>query len=454
MQGNKQLKKMFKRDAIQWLRKWKKSSTRKPLVVRGARQVGKTSLINQFSGEFDVFLSFNLENPDDKKIFSKEIPAKELFQLMLFARHKQNKGEVLIFIDEIQNSAYAIKMLRYFYEELPEIYVVAAGSLLETMINTQVSFPVGRVEYMALRPCSFCEFLDATGNSQTKDLVENLAVPEQLHDSVMRLFNIYTLIGGMPAIVAQYAENQDIVSLDNIYQSLLAGYIDDVEKYTKSDTMRQTIRFIIQYGWQQAASRIAFEHFGNSNYKSREIGDAMRTLQKTMLLELAYPTVETELPLSPDLKKKPKLLWLDTGLVNFAAGVQSEIFGKEDISDAWRGRIAEHIVGQELLAQTNSFLEHRQFWVREEKNSQAEIDYIYKNRMYGIMPIEVKSGHNAHLKSLQLFMQQSTCKKAIRFWGQPKAIDNVTTPKGKEFQLQSLPYYYAGQVEKIITNKN
>ena len=441
---------MFARNALNWLLEWKDRSNHKPLVVRGARQVGKTSLIEQFSKNFDIYLPFNLENPDDARLFSKEIPVKELFQYMLLERHQPRKGSILVFIDEIQNSAYAIKMLRYFYEELPEIYVIAAGSLLETMLNQQLSFPVGRVEYMALRPCSFLEFLGATDETEIQQLVANLAVPEQLHPKVMRLFNTYTLIGGMPAVVADYAENRDIVSLDHIYQSLLTGYIDDVEKYTKTESMRQTIRFIIQYGWQQAASRITFERFGNSNYKSREIGDAMRTLQKTMLLELAYPTVETSLPLSPDLKKKPKLLWLDTGLVNYAAGVQSEIFGKDDISDAWRGRIAEHIVGQEFLAQTPSFLESRIFWVKEEKNSQAEIDFIFKSRRYGIMPVEVKSGHNAHLKSLQLFMQQSPCTSAVRFWGQPKSEDKVELPSGKTFTLNNLPYYYAGMVEKIM----
>ena len=441
---------MFERNALKWLREWKQREDHKPLVVRGARQVGKTSLIQQFSKDFDIYLHFNLENPDDARLFSKEIPVKELFQLMLLERHKPQKGTILVFIDEIQNSAYAIKMLRYFYEELPDIYVIAAGSLLETMLNKHISFPVGRVEYMALRPCSFCEFLGAIGENEIRQLVENLAVPEQLHPRVMRLFNTYTLIGGMPAVVANYAKRGDIVSLDSIYQSLLAGYTDDVEKYTSTEPMRQTIRFIIQYGWQQAASRITFERFGNSNYKSREIGDAMRTLQKTMLLELVYPTVETSLPLSPDLKKKPKLLWLDTGLVNFAAGVQSEIFGKDDISDAWRGRIAEHIAGQEFLAQTPSFLETRNFWVREEKNSQAEIDFIFKSRRYGIMPVEVKSGHNAHLKSLQLFMQQSPCTSAVRFWAQPKSKDKVELPSGKTFTLNNLPYYYAGMIEKVM----
>ena len=441
---------MFQRNAIKWLRNWKTKENRKPLIVRGARQVGKTSLIKTFAKEFTSFLSFNLENPDDLQLFSREMSAKELFDLLLSVRHKKKEGDILLFIDEIQNSPFAVKVLRFFYEELPDVYVIAAGSLLETMINTEISFPVGRVEFMALRPCTFTEFLGAIDEKPLCDMIENFDVPEVLHNRVMTLFNQYALVGGMPEAVAHYAKKRDLVALDNVYQPLLTSYSDDVEKYKKNETMRNVLRFIINKGWQYAASRITFERFGNSNYKSREVGEAMRTLQKAMLLELTYPTTETSVPFSDDLRKKPKLMWLDTGLVNYAAGVQSELFGKTDIVDAWKGKIAEHIVGQELLAQSNLFLDYRHFWVREEKNSQAEIDFLYKSRLYGAMPIEVKSGHNAHLKSLNLFMEQASCQYATRFWAQPKTVDTITLPSGKQFTLCNLPYYYAGQVENIM----
>lgn len=348
---------MFQRNAIKWLRNWRTKENRKPLIVRGARQVGKTSLIKTFAKEFNTFLSFNLENPDDLQLFSREMSAKELFDLLLSVRHKKKDGDILLFIDEIQNSPFAVKVLRFFYEELPEVYVIAAGSLLETMTNTEISFPVGRVEFMALRPCTFTEFLGAIDEKPLRDMIENFDVPEVLHNRVMTLFNQYALVGGMPEAVAQYAKKRDLVALDNVYQPLLTSYSDDVEKYKKNETMRNVLRFIINKGWQYAASRITFERFGNSNYKSREVGEAMRTLQKAMLLELTYPTTETTVPFSDDMRKKPKLMWLDTGLVNYAAGVQSELFGKTDIVDAWKGKIAEHIVGQELLGQSNLFLD-------------------------------------------------------------------------------------------------
>lgn len=378
------------------------------------------------------------------------MPVKELFDLLLAVKHQSKGGETLLFIDEIQNSAFAVKMLRYFYEELPGIYVIAAGSLLETMLNEQLSFPVGRVEYIAQRPCTFCEFLGAIGEDSVRMMVEQLQVPEVLHNKVMSLFNRYALVGGMPEAVANYAQNYDMMALDSIYQTLLTGYADDVEKYKRNETMRNVLRFVIVKGWQSAASRITFEGFGNSNYKSREVGEALRTLQKALLLELVYPTTDTAVPFAEDLRKRPKLLWLDTGLVNYAAGVQSELFGKTDISDAWRGRIAEHIVGQELIGLSNSFMEQRHFWVREEKNSQAEVDFLYRDRQYGTLPVEVKSGHNAHLKSLNLFMAKSSCANAVRFWGKAMTTDNITLPDGKLYRLYNMPYYYAGQIDKWV----
>jgi len=163
-----------------------------------------------------------------------------------------------------------------------------------------------------------------------------------------------------------------------------------------------------------------------------------------MLLELVYPTTEMSLPIHSDLRKKPKLMWIDTGLVNYAAGIQSELFGKENINDAWRGRIAEHIVGQEILGQSNNFLDRRHFWVREARNAQAEVDFLYNSRRYGLLPIEVKSETNARLKSLQSFMRNSSCKRAVRFWSKPYSVDAVKLDTGASYELHNVPYYYAG----------
>lgn len=229
---------MFERNALKWLREWKSKTNRKPLIIRGARQVGKTSLVDVFGKEFDCYLKFNLDEAEDLALFAKEMSVQELYSVLLATRGKtKDEGTTLVFIDEIQNSPLAIKMLRYFKEELPQVFVIAAGSLLETLLkdNEHISFPVGRVEYMALRPCTFDEFLGAIGENGLRTMVRQAQVPEVLHGRVMRLFNKYSLIGGMPQAVAEYAQTQDIVALTDIYQSLLIGYRDDVEKYTRSD---------------------------------------------------------------------------------------------------------------------------------------------------------------------------------------------------------------------------
>jgi hypothetical protein len=311
---------------------------------------------------------------------------------------------------------------------------------------------------MALRPCTFPEYLGATGEIQLLDKLNTLSVNELLHDRMMELFKQYALIGGMPEVVDHFAKNRDLIGLGEIYQALLAGYRDDVEKYAPKDNLVNPIRQVIKNGWDYAAQRITFEKFAHSNYKSREMAESLRILEKALLLELVYPTIETRLPISKDLKKKPKLLWLDTGLVNYASGIQSELFNKEMISDAWRGRVSEHIVAQEIIGASNRFLDERYFWVREAKNSQAELDFLINSNEFGLIPVEVKSGDNSKLKSLQLFMQDSPAKYAVRFWNKFESIDTITLPSGKNFLLFNLPFYYAGYIEtkvkSLIPNQN
>ncbi|MDR2084398.1 MAG: AAA family ATPase, partial [Bacteroidales bacterium] len=395
---------MFYRNAIAELRKWANNKNRKPLILRGARQVGKTTLVNEFAKEFDIYLKLNLEREADFNLFENNMEVNDLLTAIYLLNNKPKKEvKTLLFIDEIQNSPKAVAKLRYFYEEAPHIHVIAAGSLLESLIDKHISFPVGRVEYMAVRPCSFNEFLGAIGESELKEYHLEAQIPAALHSKIIRLFNTYTLIGGMPEVVNHYANNQDIVSLQNIYETLLTGYRDDVEKYASGDMLRNILRHILTVGWNYAGQRITFERFGNSSYRSREMGEAFRVLEKTMLLELVYPTTSTEIPLSPEPKRSPKLLWLDTGLVNYSAGLQKELFVAKDISEAWRGKIAEHIVGQELLVTNNRFSHKRFFWVRDARGSSAEVDYVIQIADK-VIPIEVKSGNNAKLRSLHQFM--------------------------------------------------
>ena len=218
---------------------------------------------------------------------------------------------------------------------------------------------------------------------------------------------------------------------------------------TKNDMMRHIIRYILKEGWGFAMQRITLGNFANSSYKAREMGEAFRTLEKTMLLELVYPAVSTLLPAPADLNRSPKLIWNDVGLVNYAANIQKEIFESKDIMDVYRGKIAEQIVAQELLAYETRVSSQRAFWVREKKGSDAEVDFImqYDSK---IIPIEVKSGHNAKLRSLHLFMDEAPHNIAVRAWSQPFSIDEIMTPNGKKFKLFNIPFYYVGQLKEIL----
>lgn len=442
---------VIQRNTLNKLRAWRFSETRKPLVLRGARQVGKTTLVKEFAKEYDIFLHLNLEKEDDCALFEANNDVNLLIQaIFMHKRQQQRNGSTLLFIDEIQNSRRAVAMLRYFYEEANHIHVIAAGSLLETVMDVRkISFPVGRVEFMALRPCSFTEFQNGTGDDFDAENVCNLNVIPAIHERVMRQFREYTLVGGMPAAIVQYAKKRDVLSVSSIYTSLLQTYKDDVEKYSSSTALIKVIRTILEVGWTQAAEAIVFEGFANTNYRSREISEAFQTLSKAMLMELVYPTGEVQSPVLPNQRRKPKLLWLDTGLVNFAVGLQQDVFSTPDINDVWRGRIAEHIVGQELIALNDNILAKRSYWRNDKHGSDAEVDFLYPFQGLQI-PIEVKSGHNARLRSLHQFMDATNHGLAIRFWSKPYSVDDVTTPNGKHFRLVNVPFYYAGQVELIL----
>ncbi|HOG04673.1 MAG TPA: AAA family ATPase [Paludibacter sp.] len=444
---------MIHRNLITEIENWAKNPKRKPLVLRGARQVGKTTLVNEFAKRFDHFVSLNLEKRYEALLFEESNDIREVIaKIFLFKNIQQDQKRTLIFIDEIQNSPKAVAMLRYFYEEFPQFHVIAAGSLLETLMDTHISFPVGRVQYMTLRPCSFSEFLGAIGKTELKKATENLEIPFGMNELMSDMFKTYSLIGGMPEVVSNFAEHQDIVRLTDIYNSLLVGYKDDVEKYARTETQKNIIRLILSVGWTRAAQQISLGNFAQSAYRAREVGEAFRTLEKTHVVELSYPTTSAVLPILPETKRKPKLFWFDTGLVNFVAGVQQEILEVADLQDAWRGNSAEQIVAQELISSTSHVGAKRYFWVRGTQSSSAEVDFV-QNINGRLIPIEVKSGHNAHLRSLHQFMNASNQDIAVRVWNNPLSIDEVKTQEGKIFKLYNVPYYYVEHLDKLLGNK-
>lgn len=445
---------MFKRTAIRYLRQWAKKEERKPLVLRGARQVGKTTLVELFAKEFDTYIYLNLEEKETAELFAADYSFEDLLAGIYFkAKEKQDTHKrTLIFIDEIQNEPKAVQTLRYFYEKRPDLYVIAASSLLESLMGRHISFPVGRVEYMALHPCTFEEFLMAMGMEDLAESVAQLQVPQSLHTYTLDLFKKFMIVGGLPEAVANYAQHQDFVRLNGVFNSLLSGYRDDVEKYASKPREQDAIRYILNYGWTFAGHRIQFAKFTSSSFKSADVSNAFRTLEKTLLLELVYPQTTASFPILPDLKKSPKLLWLDTGLVNYVAGMQEDLLFSADSDELWNGDIAEHVVAQELLGATVNFGEKRMFWVRDAKNSQAEVDFLIRYKSH-LLPIEVKTGSNSKLKSLHLFMEESKEKVALRLWNGPMTSDVITKQNGDSFTLYNIPLYYAGHLPAFLEEK-
>ena len=443
---------MFYRTAIDKLIAWKNKTNRKPLILRGARQVGKTTLVKMFAKEFDYFIQLNLEKAEDLQIFEQNKDLDTIIAI-LFLKYGIPKisiqKKILIFIDEIQNSPQTVALLRYFYEEQKELYVITAGSLLESLIDKHINFPVGRVEFLVLRPFSFYEYLLAKNKLTEVDLLNNIPFPEYAHRQLLSLFKEYTLIGGMPEIVSNYIEHEDLVQTGDIFSDLITTYIEDVEKYSKNDKQTKIIRHLISNSIKLAGERIKFEGFAQSNYKSKDVAENFRILEKTFLLQLVYPTTNTKIPPVENLKKSPKLHILDTGILNKFAGVQLKILSNEYIDDVFEGKIAEHITGQELLAQQTNVLAKNIFWVKEKKQSNAEVDYVLQIDNL-LIPVEVKSGKAGRLRSLMEFMDLAPHNFAVRIYSGKLSIEKIKTINDKKFLLLNLPFYLIMKIEEYI----
>jgi len=441
---------MFQRIAIQYLNRWASDPMHKPLVLRGARQVGKTTLVNMFAKGFDHYVYLNMELPEDKKLFEQEIKFEYLVDALFLREKITNKNNrILIFIDEIQNSPKTVALLRYFYEKTPYLYVISAGSLLESMLDRYISFPVGRVEYLYLKPCTFEEYLGAIGAVEVLQMLAQADVPEYAHAHVLEHFKFYTVIGGMPEIVLRYSQQNQIHNLSPIYTHLLTGYMDDVEKYARNTTMINVIRHVIQHSFSTAGSRIKMNGFGNSSYKSREIGESFQVLEKSFFLQLIYPVTGTTLPMETNIKRAPKLQIMDTGLVNFFMNIQSELLISQNIASLYQGKIVEHIVYQEIITEKQTPIYKPSFWVRENADSNAEVDFLLQIQGQ-LIPVEIKSGATGTLRSLHQFIDLSPTKFAVRIYSGKLCITDEKTTQGTNFRLLNLPLYLAAKIENYV----
>ncbi len=445
---------MFKRDILDQLNDWKNRADRKPLILRGARQVGKTSIVRMFGEGYDEYLEFNLDKEEERELFSHRISAAELVQLLLISRDKTGTGSVLLFIDEIQNSANAIGMLRYLYEECPHIHVISAGSILEIIMEKEdIGFPVGRVEHLNMYPLTFREYLVATGRDRLLEEWHSFPLPESLHRAMLKSFHTYVLIGGMPEIVANYAEHRDVPSLNHIYNALLTTYRDDVTRYAAGASTGAVLRHCLETAPFEAGKRIKYAGFGQSRYSSREVGEALKILEQAMVLELIHPSTSLSIPIVPDFRKSPKLQFLDTGLINYFVGLQEHFFTHDDLHAIHKGLLAEHIVMQEVIALRKNRLKKQCFWVRQKGPSNAEVDLLLQSGS-NLVPVEVKAGPTGRLRSLHSFIDLSHCDRAVRISSAPFSVEKAVTIAGNDYTLINVPPYHCGMIDRIIAENS
>lgn len=441
---------IYSRTADQYLEAWAKDTYRKPLVLRGARQVGKSTLVRRFGETFDLFIEVNLEREDTAvQLFETTQSVDSLLEVLKIERRLTHlPTKTLLFIDEIQNSPRAIWLLRYFYEERPDLYVIAAGSLLEFALGSVKSFPVGRVQFYYLHPLTFNEFLHWKGDDFLLQHYETTPIPPTAHEALFTAYHEYLMIGGMPEIVQRFVEEKSMGGLHEIYDAIWTSYLDDSEKYARNRNQRNLLRFVLQVAPLQSG-RITFHKFGESNYSSREVGEALRLLAQARILRLLYPTTRTEIPIIPDLKKSPKLQFLDTGLLIHTLDIQANLIDVSDLQSIFNGRLVEHHVMQEFAAHFVQKDYNPRFWVRQKRGSNSEVDLVYQ---YGskIIPIEIKAGPQGRLRSLHQFVERSNHPYAIRFLRNTFSIEQHTTPGGRDYYLMNMPYFLMGRIEKYV----
>ncbi|MDF1759294.1 MAG: AAA family ATPase [Coxiellaceae bacterium] len=401
----------MKRKILQHLENWKKKSDRKSLIIKGARQIGKTTAIRQFGKGFKSLIEVNFErSPELHKLFEGSLAADHLISNLQLATSQQIiPGETLLFFDEVQACPRAIIALRYFYEELPELHVIAAGSLLQFALD-HVGVPVGRVEFLHMYPMSFIEFLYAMDHDILADAItqHDITQPynEAIHQKALRFLGEYIAIGGMPEAVLSWAKNKDYKACLNIHHNLLNAYQQDFEKYaTKAqikyvDHLYQQIPF--HTGKQFRYSNITGE------YRKRELEPALHLLEKASVVTKISYTAGQGIPLGAQANPGDfKLIPLDVALCQAALDVTAEnwILNTEQ-AFINQGQVAESMVGQEILAYSNpSVAPSLYYWHRDKRGSEAEIDYLHAKHG-SVIPIEVKAGKTGTLKSLHMFLDQ------------------------------------------------
>lgn len=448
------------RMALDYLKEWKDRASRKPLVIRGARQVGKSFVVRMLAREtFTSLLEINFERmPDVASLFASKTPRTILSLLEARFNLPIEQGKTLLFLDEIQAAPEVFAALRYFQEEMPGLHVIAAGSLLEFVLQDHsFSMPVGRIEYLHLGPMTFEEFLLALGREKLHQWLMSYTlddvVPEGLHRELLGLVRQYCIVGGMPEAVAAFARSGSYQECEQVQQSILSTYRDDFAKYA-SKAKHIRVEKVFARIPQLVGRKFMFSHV-DPEERARELGVALQLLCLARVAHQVKHSHGNGVPLGAETDDRAfKVLFLDVGLLCRACGLR--VLDVEKAADPIlinNGAVCEQVVGQHLLM-SGAFYEEPALhcWMRDRPNSSAEVDYLIAIGPC-VIPVEVKAGATGRLKSLHLFLSEKHREFGLRLNSDvPSLLDTHTTPVGgmvKPFRLLSLPFYLLGQTRRL-----
>jgi uncharacterized protein len=445
------------------LKNWLISKDRKPLILRGARQVGKSTLVRQLAKHsYKQLLEINLERmPEIAEYFASQQPKQIWSLLQLHFNHSYQAQDSLLFLDEIQATPKIIACLRYFYEEFKDLAIICAGSLLDLVLMApEFSVPVGRIEYYYLQPLSFENFLCALGEPKLQEWLNDynlsIVIPQALHMKILEYVKLYWLIGGMPAVVAAFNLERDFNIANKLKHGILQTYQDDLHKYGRIKQL-STIRRVLQAVPGMIGKQIKYSAL-DPDSKTLDVRLSLEYLTGARIINTVYHASANGLPLRAQINiKKFKLLFLDCGLQNAAMGLNNLEFLQARTTWAWynKGALAEQFIGQNLYYQIPKYQAPELFfWVREQYQAHAEIDYLWQWQD-NIIPIEVKAGSSGTLKSLHYFMEEKQCSIGVRFNAEVASMHTVSyklpnTTVKKEFKLLSLPFYLVGQLNRLL----
>lgn len=429
----------MKRLIDQELKKWKTSSGRKSLLLRGARQVGKTFSVRRLGETYADFYEINLEKrPELHSIFERNLdPVRILRDLSVDRGAPIQPGETLLFFDEIQACPKAILSLRYFYEEMHELHIIGAGSLLEFAIE-QIGLPVGRVQTLTVYPMSFAEFLAAKGQTLLLEAIcEQMILSQVVQDNAIRFLSEYFVIGGLPEIVANWVSTEQPLEVKDKLSITVNTYRQDFEKYAKKSQLKY-LNLLLQHIPLQIGKKFKFQGIGE--YRKRELAPCLELMEKAHIIHMVYHTSGQGIPLGAqaDLERY-KVIFFDVAVTQQLLGLDLKGWflkpGEEFVN---QGALVESFIGQEMMAYSSPNMRNTLFyWQREARGSEAEIDYL--SMINGeIVPIEVKAGKGSTLKSLHSFL--SSHPKS------PYGIKISLADRSKFENIVSLPLYAAFEI--------